>query len=57
MFASIFLQAPAESTNFMVAGYAVIFGVMFLYIVSLVLRSRNLRRQMITLKELEEKNP
>lgn len=56
MLASLFQQAPAQTTNFMIAGYVVIFGVMLLYIVSLVLRSRNLRRQMVTLKELENKD-
>lgn len=55
MFASIFQQAPAQTTNFMIAGYAVIFGVMFLYIISLAVRARNLRRQLVMLEELEDK--
>ncbi len=48
-------QAPAETTNYMVAGYAVIFSVMLLYVISLVLRRRNLQRDMAMLKELEKK--
>ncbi len=48
-------QAPAETTNYMLAGYAVIFSVMLIYVVSLALRQRNLKREMQTLQELERK--
>jgi CcmD family protein len=48
-------QAPAETSNFMIAGYAVIFSVIFLYVVSIILRNRNLRRDMTMLEELEKK--
>lgn len=48
------LQAPAETTSYLIAGYAVIFGIMFLYIVSLVIRSRNLKRQLEMLRELDQ---
>ena len=34
----------AETTNYMLAGYAVIFGTMALYLVSLAARWRRLRR-------------
>jgi CcmD family protein len=54
MITSIFQQAPAETTNYMVAGYAVIFGVMFLYILSLVLRSRKLKQELQMMDELEQ---
>ena len=53
MITSLFQAAPAETTNYMIAGYAVIFGIMFLYIVSLVVRTRNLKRNMQLLTELE----
>ena len=43
----------AETTNFMVAGYSVIFGVMGLYVISLVVRMRNLRAQERMLDEIE----
>ena len=44
----------AETTNFMVAGYSVIFGVMGLYVISLVVRMRNLRAQERMLDEMEK---
>ncbi len=50
-------QGPAETTAYMVAGYAIIFGVMFLYLVSLIVRKRNLEQDLEVLQELEENNP
>ena len=50
-----FLQSgPAETTSYMIAGYAVIFGVMFLYIVSMFVRQRNLQADLALLEEMEE---
>lgn len=49
-------QGPAETTAYMVAGYAIIFGVMFLYLVSLIVRKRNLEQDLEVLQELEENN-
>jgi hypothetical protein len=46
-------EGPAETTNFMIAGYAVIFGVMLVYLVSLYIRRRNLRQDLEMLQELE----
>ena len=46
---------PIETTNYMIAGYAVIFGVMLVYLVSLFVRWRNLKQDMQVLQELEEK--
>jgi len=54
MINTLILQAPAETTRYMIAGYTVIFGVMFLYIVSLIVRSRKLKQELETLKELEQ---
>jgi len=48
-----FQEAPADTTTFMIAGYAVIFGVMLLYVVSLNIRKRNLERDMEVLQEIE----
>jgi len=56
MINTLILQAPAETTRYMIAGYSVIFGVMFLYIVSLIVRSRKLKQELETLKELEQEN-
>ena len=47
---------PLETTNYMLAGYAVIFGVMLVYLVSLFVRWRNLKRNVQMLQELEEKD-
>lgn len=44
-----------DTTNFMLAGYAVIFSVMAIYIASLILRWRNLQRDLIILHEMQEK--
>jgi hypothetical protein len=47
-------QAPPDTSSYMVAGYAVAFGVMFLYVISLFVRSRNLNRDISTLEEMDE---
>ena len=39
--------APPETTNYMIAGYIVIFSVMFIYVVSLFLRRRKLEQDKI----------
>ncbi len=49
----LFQEAPADTTTFMVAGYAVIFGVMLLYIISLYIRKLNLERDLEVLQEIE----
>ena len=54
MINALILQAPAETTNYLIAGYTVIFGIMLLYVVSLIVRSRNLKRQLETLRELDQ---
>ncbi len=52
-----FLQnGPAETTAYMIAGYTVIFGVMFLYLVSLIVRQRNLEKDMALLQELDDQS-
>jgi hypothetical protein len=48
--------APAETTAYMLAGYGVIFGVMFIYLVSLILRTRSARQDLEVLQELESKS-
>jgi hypothetical protein len=47
-------EGPAQTTPYMIAGYSVIFGVMLIYLISLIVRKRNLMRDMEVLKELEE---
>lgn len=47
-------EGPAQTVNYFVAGYVVIFGVMALYLVSLIIRRRNLVQDLNTLQEMEE---
>jgi CcmD family protein len=47
-------EGPAETTNYMISGYAVIFGAIFLYIASLYLRRRNLQQDLETMKDWQE---
>jgi hypothetical protein len=44
----------ATSMKYMLAGYAVIFTVLALYIASLLIRWRNLKRDFKTLQEIQE---
>jgi CcmD family protein len=55
MLNSIIQYAPAETTRYMLAGYAVIFSVMFGYIISLFIRRHNLERDLATLEEMEQR--
>lgn len=45
----------AVSIKYMLAGYAVIFTVLALYLISLFIRWHNLKRDFQTLKEIQEK--
>jgi hypothetical protein len=55
MITSLIQQAPAETTRYMIAGYAVIFSVMFFYIFSIIIRNRNLKRDLDILNDMEQK--
>jgi hypothetical protein len=48
-------DTPADTTAYFIAGYAIIFGVMALYILSIYFRSRNSKQELEILKELEER--
>ena len=48
------MDAPADTLNYMIAGYTVIFGGMGLYIVSLVVRLRRLKQEQADLETLDE---
>jgi hypothetical protein len=53
----LFLQdAPANTTVYMVAGYTVIFGLMLIYLISLIVRRRNLQQDVEMLESLEKKD-
>ena len=54
----MFFQDPTpNSSAYMIAGYAVAFLVMALYVASLYLRARNLNQDATTLEELERPAP
>jgi hypothetical protein len=55
MFVQLLQDAPAETSGYMIAGYAVIFGLMLVYLVSLVMRSRNMHQDLEVLEELSQK--
>ena len=50
----ILQDAPANTLNYMVAGYIVIFGVMLLYWISLSLRRRNLIQDLEILEDQDK---
>jgi len=47
-------EAPAETTNYMIAGYVVIFGLILLYLISLYIRQRNLKQDLEVLEEIQQ---
>lgn len=56
MLLSLWLQeGPANTNNYMIAGYAVIFGVILIYLISLYVRRRNMEKDLELLEELEER--
>ena len=54
LLSSILHEAPAETTNYMIFGFVVIFGVMLLYVISLYLRQRNLKQDLALIEDLQE---
>jgi hypothetical protein len=48
------MGGPANTMGYMIAGYAVIFTVLTVYLISLVVRWRNLRQDEETLRDLEK---
>ena len=50
----ILQDAPANTLNYMIAGYIVIFGVMLLYWISLSLRRRNLIQDLEILEDQDK---
>jgi hypothetical protein len=49
------MDAPANTVSYFVAGYVVIFSILAIYLVSLVIRWRNLSQDEKMLAGLEEK--
>ena len=49
----MFLQT-IDTSSYMIAGYAIFFGVSIIYLISLVTRWKNLQRDLETLEELDD---
>ena len=49
-----FLETTPDTSQYMIAGYAVAFGVMLIYVISLAVRNRNLKRDLSMLEEMDE---
>jgi len=50
----LLLRTTPNTNNYMIGGYAVFFIVMIVYLFSLVLRYRNMQRDLATLEDLEK---
>ena len=50
------LDAPPDTSAYMIAGYTVFFIVAAIYIISLLVRWRNLHQDMTTLEAIEKEN-
>ncbi len=47
------MDQPIDTVNYFIAGYSVIFGILIIYIASLILRWRNLKKEEDILKDIE----
>ena len=50
----MFLQSIPDTSGYMIAGYAIAFLVMILYIASMILRNRNLKQDLTMLEEMDK---
>ena len=48
------MEGPADTIGYMIAGYVVIFGVMLVYLASLVVRYRNLHQDEELLEQMDQ---
>ena len=51
-----FLETLPDTSQYMVAGYAIFFAVMLIYVASLFIRSHNLNRDLSILEEMDKQN-
>ena len=49
-----FLETTPDTSQYMVAGYAIAFGVMLIYVASLFIRFRNLNRDLSMLEDMDK---
>lgn len=50
----LFLETPPDTSGYMIAGYAIAFAVMIIYVASLYIRFRNLNRDLSMLEDMDE---
>lgn len=50
------MDGPANTMVYMIAGYAVIFTVLLVYLISMFVRWRNLRQEEEILREIDKKS-
>ncbi len=50
------MEGPANTLSYMLLGYGVIFGIMLIYLVSLAVRTRNLKQDEALLQELDKEH-
>ena len=50
----MFLQNIPDTSGYMIAGYAIAFLVMILYVASMILRNRNLKQDLTMLEEMDK---
>ena len=50
----LLLQTPIETTNYMIMGFAVIFGTIGFYLFTLYIRRKNLKQDLELLEEYQE---
>jgi hypothetical protein len=53
---AMFLDTTPDTSGYMIAGYAVAFGVMAIYLVSLIVRFRNLNQDQQLLEAIERED-
>jgi hypothetical protein len=53
----MFLETTPDTSGYMIAGFAVSFIVMGVYVVSLYIRNRNLKQDIETLESMRDEKP
>ena len=48
------LETTPDTSGYMIAGYAIAFLVMILYVASMILRNRNLKQDLTMLEEMDK---
>ena len=52
----LFQDAPPDTSRYMIAGYAIFFAISAIYLLSLIVRRRNLEQDLKTLESIESES-